>query len=392
MKYNLLFIVLLAITISFSYSYGALPPPDTSFVITIVDESNKKIELPAFVVVREILDGELIQSYRINFLDNPQTYPIDWTVPTREANTEIHITAIKQGFEQSDDFVFTITDQTPNKGILFENTFTLSQDDASIITKTSHSAEGYGKSFDIATTSTSEIQSVNILQEENAVLIILKADELVGYININIPTSLMKTYSGIWIDDEIVAIPKVLSANDINLDYSNGLHSILIASNDARPGAIVEVTSTEEVFKEEDKQIPDTSYNQDDSGGGCLIATVTYGSELSPQVQQLRELRDNKLLQTESGTLFMNSFNEFYYSFSPYIADYERESPLFKEIVKITLTPLISSLSILNYVDMDSDSKVLGYGISLIILNLGMYIGIPIFAIIGIKKTYTHHF
>jgi len=43
-------------------------------------------------------------------------------------------------------------------------------------------------------------------------------------------------------------------------------------------------------------------------GGGCLIATATYGSELAPQVQQLRELRDNSLLQTEAGTSFMNTF------------------------------------------------------------------------------------
>jgi len=33
------------------------------------------------------------------------------------------------------------------------------------------------------------------------------------------------------------------------------------------------------------------------NGGGCLIATATYGSEMSQQVQQLRELRDNQLLQ-----------------------------------------------------------------------------------------------
>ena len=76
-------------------------------------------------------------------------------------------------------------------------------------------------------------------------------------------------------------------------------------------------------------------------------------------MQQLRELRDNQLLQTESGTSFMNSFNQFYYSFSPTISDWERENPVFKEAVKLTLTPMISSLSILNNVDMDSADKVL---------------------------------
>ena len=95
-------------------------------------------------------------------------------------------------------------------------------------------------------------------------------------------------------------------------------------------------------------------------------------------MQQLRELRDNQLLQTESGKSFMSSFNDLYYSFSPTIADYERENPLFKEAVKIMITPMISSLSILNYVDMDSEAKVLGYGISLILLNIGMYIVAPV--------------
>ncbi len=122
------------------------------------------------------------------------------------------------------------------------------------------------------------------------------------------------------------------------------------------------------------------------SGGGCLIATATYGSELSPQIQQLRELRDNQLLNTEAGSSFINSFNDFYYSFSPYIADLERENPIFKEMVKITITPMITSLSILNYVDMDSETEVLGYGISLIILNVGMYVGIPVIVIMRIRK------
>jgi len=123
-------------------------------------------------------------------------------------------------------------------------------------------------------------------------------------------------------------------------------------------------------------------------GGGCLIATATYGSELAPQVQQLRELRDNKLLQTESGSAFMRGFNNLYYSFSPTIADFERENPLFKEGVKIAITPMISSLSILNHVDMNSESEVIGYGISLILLNVGMYVGVSAIVVIGIKKKF----
>ena len=125
-----------------------------------------------------------------------------------------------------------------------------------------------------------------------------------------------------------------------------------------------------------------------DKTGGCLIATATYGSELAPQVQQLRELRDNSLLHTESGTAFMESFNPIYYSFSPIIADYERENLIFKEIVKVTLTPMLTSLSILNYVDMDSESSVLGYGIGIIALNILMYLGLPAISLVSLRKFY----
>ena len=132
----------------------------------------------------------------------------------------------------------------------------------------------------------------------------------------------------------------------------------------------------------------DISDSKSEEGGGCLIATAAYDSELSFQVQNLRELRDEKLLKTKSGVNFMKTFNEFYYSFSPQIADYERENPLFKEGVKIALTPMISSLSILNHVSMESDVEVLGYGISLILLNLGMYFVFPAILIIGIKRNF----
>ncbi len=124
----------------------------------------------------------------------------------------------------------------------------------------------------------------------------------------------------------------------------------------------------------------------EEKGGGCLIATATYGSELAPQVQLLREIRDNNLLNTESGTFFMNTFNDFYYTFSPTIADYERENPYFKDAVKIAITPMISTLSLME--NAESESEVLGIGISLIILNLGMYLGVPAVVIVGIRAKF----
>ena len=125
---------------------------------------------------------------------------------------------------------------------------------------------------------------------------------------------------------------------------------------------------------------------ENERGGGCLIATAAYGSEMAPQIQFLREIRDNTVLQTESGTSFMTGFNQFYYSFSPVIADYERENPAFKETVKLALTPMLTSLAILNYVDIDSEAEMLGYGIGIILLNIGMYFIAPAIVILDRKS------
>jgi glucose/arabinose dehydrogenase len=129
-----------------------------------------------------------------------------------------------------------------------------------------------------------------------------------------------------------------------------------------------------------------TAAGVSDKGGGCLIATATFGTELVPQVQLLREIRDNTVLDTGSGVTFMSAFNSFYYSFSPSVADIERQSPLFKEMVKAVITPMILTLAILQYVEIDSESEMLGYGIVIILLNVGMYFVAPLVIISKLKK------
>jgi len=179
------------------------------------------------------------------------------------------------------------------------------------------------------------------------------------------------------------------SSGNYNLDFkipSSGAEGNyeIIASVVSEGIPIIEKQS---VLIEEEKQIVEITKDEETAeGGGCLIATAAFGSEMAPQVQFLRELRDNTVLQTQSGSSFMIGFNQFYYSFSPAVADLERENPAFKETVKLTLTPLLASLTLLNYVDIDTESEMLGYGIGIIMLNIGMYFVAPALLIIKLIR------
>ena len=128
--------------------------------------------------------------------------------------------------------------------------------------------------------------------------------------------------------------------------------------------------------------VPDAKTGEE---SGCLIATAAFGTELAPQVQLLREVRDGTLYSTGAGTTFMAGFNEFYYAFSPAVADLERQSPLFKEVVKTAITPMLSTMSILNYANIDSEQEMLGYGIGVILLNIGIYFVAPALVIVKVK-------
>jgi len=78
--------------------------------------------------------------------------------------------------------------------------------------------------------------------------------------------------------------------------------------------------------------------------GLCVIATATYGSELSPEVQFLRGFRDGVVMSTFSGSQFMRVFNAWYYSFSPYLAEFVSTNPILRSITKAVLYPLLGIL------------------------------------------------
>jgi M6 family metalloprotease-like protein len=78
----------------------------------------------------------------------------------------------------------------------------------------------------------------------------------------------------------------------------------------------------------------------------CIIATVTYGSEVAPQVQFLRNFRDHLVLSTRAGSAFMSAFDLWYYSFSPQVADFIVVHDTMRYPVRSVLYPLFGILEL----------------------------------------------
>ena len=72
-------------------------------------------------------------------------------------------------------------------------------------------------------------------------------------------------------------------------------------------------------------------------GGGCFIATAAYGSYMEPHVMILRKFRDRFLLENSIGKAFVN----FYYKYSPPIADYIAKHDSMRTAVRLSLFPVV---------------------------------------------------
>ncbi len=76
----------------------------------------------------------------------------------------------------------------------------------------------------------------------------------------------------------------------------------------------------------------------------CLIATASFGSSTAPEVQFLRNFRDNQIMPTFAGFMFMKVFNSWYYSFSPNVAHFENSHSIIRSGMRMVLYPLIMIL------------------------------------------------
>lgn len=121
-------------------------------------------------------------------------------------------------------------------------------------------------------------------------------------------------------------------------------HTDQISSGKFIKNVIVKYHGQDEITKEEFVSA-DSSIKIVAPKHGCFIATAVYGTLLDPEVNTLRVFRDNILLSNNAGEKFVN----FYYRFSPPIANFISKHSMFKTCIrKIFIAPFVKIAKLLN--------------------------------------------
>ena len=181
-----------------------------------------------------------------------------------------------------------------------------------------------------------------------------------------------------------VAVPYVGALGDVRLDAAGDLvrpddHAVwsLDGGEWVRTGTVYAARAADENRALAAAAAAAAADAAGKGGGGCLIATAAHGTELAPQVQYLREVRDGTLLTTESGRAFVSAFSGAYYSLSPQVADLERSHPAFRQAVAALAAPALLVLSVVGAAEPGSEHEVAAYGILAASLVVGMYAVAP---------------
>jgi len=123
----------------------------------------------------------------------------------------------------------------------------------------------------------------------------------------------------------------------------------------------------------------------------CFIATATFGSEMAPEVQVLRNFRDNQIMRTQAGSAFMVAFNAWYYSFSPNVANTIAGGSALKAAFRAILYPLIIELNVgarvFTALSANPEIAAILTGLTVSSLIGATYLGLPLAGVARFSRT-----
>ncbi len=209
--------------------------PTTFVTLNVVDENNQFVGKPVLVHIKSFNDGVLVDDYSITLIKPYQNITVPWTVDYRESGTGITLIASKDGYKNSEPFVFVITEDTPTDGLLFEHTFILTKLSSPEIIKINEITESiifHDNSFDIKLTTTSSIQKFTFDPEIASMIITLDEPNSNGFLNVTFQAIFMDGPFRIVVDDflETFIDYENNGFHTIQIEYLSGSHEIIIKS------------------------------------------------------------------------------------------------------------------------------------------------------------------
>lgn len=176
-------------------------------------------------------------------------------------------------------------------------------------------------------------------------------------------------------DSRVVSGPVSNFNVTTRLNYDKLSKIMLYAEMEARSGTYAYYYSM--MLRETNARLVGTSK--------CLVATAMYGSPFHTIVQELRRFRDHLVVETRVGSAFIQAFNSWYYGFSPFVAEAERESEPLRMGIRAALLPMLVALAITRslYLTLPfpPEFKILVAGLAAWGLIISLYTG-PLLAIV----------